>query len=62
MAIKQRYNPTVFAYVEAQGIDEILKNGQSIRVGDRYFELIHCPVHSSDSICLYVRAKVCYVI
>lgn len=57
MEIKKMYEPKVYAYVESPGVDEILRDGQNIRIGDRYFEVIHCPIHSSDSICLLCEGE-----
>ena len=34
-------------------IDHQLKHGETIKIGDRVFEIIHMPTHSEDSICLY---------
>ena len=34
-----------------------MKGGQFIRIGDREVEVIHAPMHSSDSICLYCREE-----
>lgn len=53
--IKQKYKPAVFAYVFAEGVDVLLADGQMIRMGDRDFEVIHTPGHSSDSICFYCK-------
>jgi glyoxylase-like metal-dependent hydrolase (beta-lactamase superfamily II) len=47
------YNAKVYAFKKFEGVDEVLKDGQVVRVGDRDFEVIHTPGHSSDSICLY---------
>lgn len=52
MAIKERYNPIVYAYSYSPGVDKILKDGQILRIGDKSFEVISISVHSSDSICL----------
>jgi len=35
------------------GVDHILKHGETLRMGDRGFEVLHTPGHSSDSVCLY---------
>jgi glyoxylase-like metal-dependent hydrolase (beta-lactamase superfamily II) len=51
--IKKLYAPKVFAYRESGMIDEVLQDGQVIKMGDRSFEVLHVPVHSSDSLCLY---------
>ena len=39
------------------GVDRLLRDGDAIKMGDQYFEVIHTPGHSSDSICLYNRTE-----
>ncbi len=51
--IKERYNPKVYAFNGDSFVDEKLRDGQKIRIGDQDFEVLHTPGHSSDSICLY---------
>jgi len=51
--IRSLYNAKVYAFKQFEGVDETLKDGQIVRIGDRDFEVIHTPGHSSDSICLY---------
>lgn len=51
--IKKRYQPKVYAFGAEDYVDQRLKDGQKIRLGDKDFEVIHTPGHSSDSICLY---------
>jgi len=55
LQIKKRFfNPVVYAFsATTEGVDRILKNGDTLRIADRMFEIIHTPGHSSDSICLY---------
>ncbi len=55
--IKSRYNAKIYAYKDSEGVDEVLKDGQIIRMGDRDFEVIHTPGHSSDSVCLYCEKE-----
>jgi len=55
--IKLRYNVKIFAYKDFENVDEVLKDGQIIRMGDREFEVIHTPGHSSDSVCLYCEKE-----
>ena len=38
-----------------EAVDIKLKNGQIIELGDRQFEVIHCPGHTPGNICLYDR-------
>jgi len=52
--IRQMFNPVVYAFSPfMDGVDHVLKNGQTLRIGDREFEVIHIPGHSDDSISLY---------
>jgi glyoxylase-like metal-dependent hydrolase (beta-lactamase superfamily II) len=55
--IKSWCDVKVYACKRFDGVDEILTDGQIIRMGDRDFEVIHVPEHSSDSICLYCREE-----
>ena len=52
-AIKKQYRPKVYAFHDGEYVDEVLKDGQKVHIGDREVEVIHVPMHSSDSICLY---------
>jgi glyoxylase-like metal-dependent hydrolase (beta-lactamase superfamily II) len=54
-AIKDKYNPLIYAFNKFEGIDYTLSNGQIVRMGDDYFEVIHIPGHSADSILLYCK-------
>jgi glyoxylase-like metal-dependent hydrolase (beta-lactamase superfamily II) len=56
-AVQARYSPRVFSYACLNGEGGELKNGQVIRAGDRELEVMHIPVHSQDSICLYCEAE-----
>lgn len=52
--IREDLKPQVYAFsCSLEGVDHHLKDGQILRLGDRIFEIIHTPGHSSDSICLY---------
>jgi glyoxylase-like metal-dependent hydrolase (beta-lactamase superfamily II) len=55
--IKERYQPKVYAFNDGDCVDEVLRNRQTMRIGDRNFEVIHTPIHSSDSICLYCEKE-----
>ena len=57
MELKNRYKARVLAYSEGNGVDELLHDGQFIKAGDDYLEVLHTPNHSSDSICLYAPAE-----
>ena len=52
--IKNRYGAKVLAFSPSiKGVDHILKDNEKIIMGDMWFEVIHAPGHSSDSICLF---------
>ncbi len=52
--VKETYNPIARAFSQTtRHIDQLLKHGDAIPIGDRIFEIIHLPTHSEDSICLY---------
>ncbi len=49
-----RFRPRVCALSRAiDSVDHVLRDGETIRMGDASFEVIHTPGHSSDSICLF---------
>jgi len=55
-AIRKAFHPKVYAFSPfVEGIDQILKNGDRIRIGERMCEIIHTPGHSSDSISIYIE-------
>jgi len=57
-AIKEEFNAKVFAYTPSLPyVDQVLKDGEIIKIGDDYFEVIYTPGHSNDSICLYNRKE-----
>lgn len=52
--IRERYHPVVCAYSGfSDGIDRILRDGDMIRMGEHWFEVIHMPGHTEDSILLF---------
>ncbi len=52
-ALKRRYGARVLAFSGAPGVDELINDGQFVKAGDAFLEVIHIPNHSSDSICLF---------
>lgn len=55
-AIKEAFNPRVCAFnSHLRGIDQTLKDGDVLRIGEQQFDVIHTPVHSYDSICLFCK-------
>ena len=61
--IIKEYNPRVYAFSPfLEGVTDILADGQTLLIGDQYFEVCHTPGHSSDSISLYnANNKVLFV-
>ena len=56
--ICEAYGPKVYAYSPSlDGVDHLLKDGETLRMGDGIFEVIYTPGHSSDSICLYCQGE-----
>jgi glyoxylase-like metal-dependent hydrolase (beta-lactamase superfamily II) len=56
--IREAFRPKVFAFSpNIDGIDGLLRDGDTVTMGDGEFEVIHTPGHSSDSICLYNQAE-----
>jgi len=47
------YRPVVLSNAKIEGFSRIVSDGDTIRMGDRDFEVIYTPGHSNDSICLY---------
>jgi glyoxylase-like metal-dependent hydrolase (beta-lactamase superfamily II) len=43
----------VYACAAAPGVDELVHDGQFIRVGDRLCKVLLTPGHSEDSLCVY---------
>ena len=51
---KRRYNAKVYAASPAiEGVDQCLTHGDRLLLGDREFEVLVTPGHSSDSLCFY---------
>jgi glyoxylase-like metal-dependent hydrolase (beta-lactamase superfamily II) len=53
--IRQAYAPHVYAQSAFVGADTVIQDGQVLRCGDRWFQVLHTPNHSDDSICLYCQ-------
>jgi glyoxylase-like metal-dependent hydrolase (beta-lactamase superfamily II) len=57
-AVGALYHPQVCAFRGAvEGLDRTLADGDELQAGDRVFEVLHTPGHSSDSICLYCHRE-----
>ena len=55
--IRAHYQPIVYAQSAFADADRRLADGQSLKCGNRQFEVIYTPGHSDDSICLYCQAE-----
>jgi glyoxylase-like metal-dependent hydrolase (beta-lactamase superfamily II) len=56
--VRETFHPKVFAFSpNTDGVDCLVHDGDTVKMGDAYFEVIHTPGHSSDSICLYNKAE-----
>ncbi|MFZ0339173.1 MAG: MBL fold metallo-hydrolase [Terracidiphilus sp.] len=56
--IRAAFRPRVLAFSPSLAdVDQLLHDGDVIRMGDALFEVVHAPGHSSDSICLYNEAE-----
>ena len=56
VALKKRYGAKILAAVDGPGVDELLPDGRFVKAGDDFLEVLHTPVHSSDSLCFYAPA------
>lgn len=57
--LKKRYGARVLAFCNGPDVDELISDGQCLRVADGCLQIIHTPEHSSDSICLFHRESGC---
>jgi len=56
--VRAAFRPKVFAFSpHMDGVDCLLADGNTLKMGDAYFDVIHMPGHSSDSVCLYNRTE-----
>ena len=56
--IKEKFDPRIHAFSQnILGVNNKLSDGDHLQIGDRMFEVIHTPYHSTDSICLYCEEE-----
>jgi glyoxylase-like metal-dependent hydrolase (beta-lactamase superfamily II) len=56
--VREAFHPKVLAFSpHMDGVDRLLGDGDTIKMGDEDFEVIYMPGHSSDSVCLYNRTE-----
>ncbi len=51
--IKRLFSPIAYAFAPIEGVDRTLRGGETMRMGDEYFEIIYLPGHSHDSVCIF---------
>lgn len=56
-AIVKKFSPKVYAFSPGPYVTNLLREGQLIKIADQDFRVIHCPIHSEDSICFYCEAE-----
>lgn len=54
---RQKYGALVYGWVPGPGVDCLLKDGQVLRAGDDYLDVLHTPGHSSDSVAFYCQSQ-----
>ena len=56
--VRAAFHPKVFAFSpNPGGVDCLLADGDTVKMGDAYFDVIHMPGHSSDSVCFYNQTE-----
>jgi len=56
--IKKEFSPKIYAFSDTKiSVDIILRGKETIRAGDRLFEVIHTPGHTEDSVCLFCEEE-----
>lgn len=55
-AIQRAFQPRLLAFSRSfPGVDHFLQDEEALKLGDRWFQVLHTPGHSADSICLYTQ-------
>jgi len=55
--IKDEFDPEIYAFHPPDNIGCVLRDGQTLKLADRIFDVIHMPGHTNDSICLYCEQE-----
>ncbi len=56
--IREQFNPVIYAFSPyLEHVNHTVQDGDTLKFGDRIFEVIHTPGHSHDSICLYCEEE-----
>ncbi len=54
---RQKYGAKIYAFVPGPMVDHLLKDGQVLKAGDYYLDVLHTPGHSSDSVAFYCQSQ-----
>lgn len=56
--LKKKYHVPVKAFSKYMpDVDVLLSDGMSLQFGDQWFEVLHTPGHTGDSICFFCRSE-----
>jgi len=55
--VKEYFGAQVLAFLPGPCVDRCVRDGETLRFGDAFFEVIHVPIHSEDSICLFSKSE-----
>ena len=55
--LRRTYGARVYGWVPGPGVDCLLTDGQLLKAGDDYLEVLHTPGHSSDSVAFYCQSQ-----
>ena len=56
-AVREAFDPVVYAHSAFVDADRILEDGHTLQCGDRTCEIIYTPGHSNDSISIYCEEE-----
>jgi glyoxylase-like metal-dependent hydrolase (beta-lactamase superfamily II) len=54
---RQKYGAKVYGWVPGPGVTDLLKDGQVLKAGGDYLDVLHTPGHSSDSVAFYCQSQ-----
>jgi len=56
----ENFNPAVYSFSSnVPGVDQLVQDGDTFKIGDSQVEVLHTPYHTTDSICLYCPEESC---
>jgi glyoxylase-like metal-dependent hydrolase (beta-lactamase superfamily II) len=54
---RQKFGAKVYGWVPGPGVTDLLKDGQVLKAGGDYLDVLHTPGHSSDSVAFYCQSQ-----